>query len=111
MYEYKTVVKGVLKFIDEDLLPKMHGLNRWLFGTGAGIMAHKSENIFEELKHNPLIKALDLIEDSRIDVTCIYKELSKQAEHGPIHIEVPMLGTVSLDKTDVDKIYRYIIED
>jgi hypothetical protein len=111
MYEYRTVVNGILEFIDKDLLPKMSGLQKWLFGTGAGIMANKSEHLFEELKHNSLIKTLGLIEDSKVDVTCIYKELLKQAEHGAIHIEIPMLGTVTLDRSDVDKIYRYIIED
>ncbi len=111
MYSYHAVTEGVLKFVDHDLLPKMTGLQKWLFGTGAGIMANKSEKIFEDLKHNSLIKTLELIEDDKVNVTCIYKELLKQAEKGPIHIDIPMLGIVSLDRSDVEKIYRYIIED
>lgn len=111
MYDYKTVICGVVKFIDDDLLPKMHGLNKWLFGTASGIMASKSEKVFEELAHNPIIKALDIIKDSKIDVICIYEELYKQAQKGPIEIDIPMLGTIKLDRSDVDKMYRYIIED
>lgn len=111
MYEYRTVIEGITKFIDEDLLPKIHGLNKWLIGTAAGIMANKSEELFKELEHNTLIKSLGIMKDSKIDVSCIYKELVKQAEMGPIHIEIPMLGTVTLSRSDVDKMYRYIIED
>lgn len=112
MKHYKDVICGIVKFIDDDLLPKMHGLNRWLFGTGAGIMASKSEKLFEEFKHNQLIKTLDLMNDEgMVDVVCIYKELLRQADNGPVNIEVPMLGTITLDKSDVEKMYRYIMED
>ena len=111
MYSYDTVIHGVIKFIDEDLLPKMDGLKRWVFGTAAGIMAEKSRHIFDKLKHNELIKSLELIdENDHIDVACIYKELLKQAVHGPIEIDVPMLGVITLDKTDVEKLYRYILD-
>lgn len=111
MYESHQVIEGLTKFVDHELVPKMHGLNKWLFGTGAGIVASKSEKVFELIKDNGILKALDIIDSNKINVSCLYKELSKQAEHGPIDVEIPMIGTIKLDKTDVDKIYRYIIED
>ena len=111
MNNYHTVIEGFTKFVDNELLPKISGLNKWLIGTASGIMASKSEHIFKELKENALIKALDIMHDDMIDVTCIYKELIKQASHGPIHIEIPMLGTITLDHSDVEKLYSYIIED
>lgn len=111
MYEYKTVIDGVIRFIDEDLLPKIPGLNKWLIGTAAGIMANKSEELFKELEHNPLIKSLGIMKDSRIDISCIYKELVRQAEKGEIIIEIPMIGDIKLDHKDVEKLYMYIIED
>lgn len=111
MNNYHSVIAGITKFVDHELLPKISGLNKWLIGTASGIMASKGEHIFKELKENTLIKALDIIHDDMIDVACIYKELLKQASNGPIHIEVPMLGTLTLDHSDVEKLYRYIIED
>lgn len=111
MYNYDTVVRGITKFIDTELVPKMHGLQKWLFGTGAGIMASKSHNIFESLKQIEFLHTLEIIEGDKVNVECIYKEMIKQANQGPIDIELPMLGTVTLDKTDVEKMYRYILED
>lgn len=112
MKHYKEVIHGIVKFIDNDLLPKMNGLNKWIFGTGTGIMANKGDKLFEELKHNYLIKTLEIINDEgMVDVVCIYKELLQHAEHEPVNIEVPMLGTITLDKSDVEKMYRYIMED
>ncbi len=111
MYHYRSVIEGLTKFVDHELTPKMTGLNKWVFGTGAGIVANKGEHVFHALKDIPLLHTLELIEEENINVTCIYKELLRQAEKGPIHIEIPMIGTITLDKTDVEKMYRYIIED
>lgn len=111
MYHYKTVLHGLVKFVDEELVPKMNGLNKWLFGTGAGIIANKGEHVFHALKDIELLHTLELIDEEKINVTCIYKELLRQAEKGEIHIEIPMIGTIKLDHSDVEKMYRYILQD
>ena len=111
MYHYKQVIDGLVQFVDRELVTKMTGLNRWLFGTGAGIVGSKAEKVFHNLKEISLLQTLELIEDDNINIHCIYTELLKQAAHGPIHIEISMLGTITLDKTDVEKMYHYIIED
>lgn len=110
MYHYKTVIQGLAKFIDHELVPKMTGLNKWVFGTGAGIALDKAEKLFHSIKDCQLLHTLELIEEDKIDITCIYRELLSQAEKGPVRIEIPMLGTITLDKTDVEKLYRYIID-
>ena len=111
MYHYKQVIEGLVKFVDEELVKKMTGLNRWLIGTGAGIVGNKAEKVFHSLKDIGLLHTLELIDDDNVNIHCIYTELLKQAAHGPIHIEIPMLGTITLSKSDVEKMYRYIIED
>lgn len=110
MYHYREVIEGLVAYVDNELVPKMTGLNKWLFGTGAGIVASKGEHVFESLRHIELLHTLDLIEDERINVECIYKELLRQAEKGHIEIEIPMIGTIKLDKSDVEKLYRYILD-
>ena len=111
MYHYDTVLKGLVKFVDEELVTKMHGLNKWLFGTVAGIVASKGEHVFNSLKEIELLHTLDLIHEDKINVSCIYKELLRQAEKGEIEVEIPMIGSIKLNHSDVEKLYRYIIED
>lgn len=111
MYNYDTVIHGLVKFVDEELVPKMTGLNKWLFGTCAGIVASKGEHVFHALKDIELLHTLELIHEDQINVTCIYKELLRQAQKGEIHIDIPMIGTIKLNHQDVEKMYRYIIED
>lgn len=110
MYHYRQVIHGLVRFVDEELVPKMHGLNKWLFGTAAGIVASKGEHVFHALKDIGLMHTLDLIEGENMNVDCIYKELIRQAEKGEIIIEIPMIGDIKLDHKDVEKLYKFIIE-
>ena len=109
MYHYERVLNGIVRFIDEELLPKVDGLQRWVLGTGAGIAANKGMKIFHSLKENSLLKTLDIIDGDDVNVDLIYAELSKQATASPIVIDIPMVGTVKLNKNDVDRLYQIII--
>ena len=110
MYHYRQVIHGLVRFVDDELVPKMHGLNKWLFGTAAGIVASKGERVFHALREIELMHTLDIIEGENINVDCIYKELIRQAEKGEIVIEIPMIGDIKLDHKDVEKLYKFIIE-
>ena len=109
MYHYERVLNGLVKFIDDELLPKVDGLQRWVLGTGAGIAANKGAKIFHSLKDNSLLNTLDIVDGEQVNVDLIYEELSKQATASPIVIDIPMVGTIKLNKSDVDKIYHIIV--
>lgn len=109
MYNLNQVMTGLTKFIDNEILTKINGWQKWVIGTGLGIATTKMENIFNSLKHNELIKALDLIdENDHINVDVIYEELMKQAQKEPITIDLPMLGALTLKEQDVMSLYNYI---
>ena len=111
MVAYNQVVNGMTKYIDQEIINKIQGWQRWALGAGAGIMMTKGANIFNTLKANPIIKMLDVIdENDMIDIETIYAELRKQAEKGSATFEAPMIGTITLTKDDVDKLYRLIKE-
>lgn len=111
MVTYNQVVNGMSRYIDQEIVNKMQGWQRWALGAGAGIMMTKGTNIFNALKANPIIKMLDVIdENDMIDIDTIYTELRKQAEKGAATFDAPMIGTITLTKDDVDKLYRLITE-
>ena len=111
MVAYNQVVNGMTKYIDQEIINKIQGWQRWALGAGAGIMMTKGTNIFNTLKANAIIKMLDVIdENDMIDIDTIYKELRKQAEKGAVTFDAPMIGTITLTKDDVDKLYRFIKE-
>ena len=111
MVAYNQVVNGMTKYIDQEIINKIQGWQRWALGAGAGIMMTKGSNMFNALKANPIIKMLDVIdENDMIDIDTIYTELRKQAEKGAATFDAPMIGTITLTKDDVDKLYRLITE-
>jgi hypothetical protein len=111
MYNLGQVVGGITNYLDEEILTKIAGWQKWVIGAGLGVALNKSTNLFNTLKTNPMIKALDVIDkNDMIDVETLYKEIKKQARKGPITFNVPMIGNMTLNEGDVDKIYNNIKE-
>ena len=108
MYNYEQVINGLTKYIDHEIVNKVPGWKRWLLGSGIGIMLSNAEEVFNTLKDNEFVKMLNLIDDNKINVDIIYKELKKQAEKGSANIELPMIGSFILNTQDVDKLYDLI---
>jgi uncharacterized protein YfbU (UPF0304 family) len=112
MYDYVKVINGITKYVDVEIVEKINGWQKWVVGSGLGIALSNSTNIFNKLKENEIIKMLDIIDkEDKIDVDKIYKEMKKQAQKSAITFDVPMLGTLTLNEKDVDKIYEFIRED
>ena len=111
MVTYNQVVNGMTKYIDQEIINKIQGLPRWGLGAVSGIALSRGNNIFNTLKTNPIVKMLEVIdENDMIDIDTIYTEIRKQAEKSPATFNAPMIGTITLTKDDVDKLYRLIKE-
>lgn len=109
MYNYSQVINGLAKYIDEEIVSKIDGWQKWIIGAGLGMSLDKGVNIFNELKVNPMVKALGVIDkNDMIDVETLYHNVKKQAHNNPITFSVPMIGVMTLNELDVDKIYESI---
>lgn len=109
MYNLGQVVRGISEYLDNEIVYKISGWQRWVVGAGLGVSLNRSTEIFNELKKNEIVKTLGLIDnDDKIDVDTIYKELVKQAKKGAITFDLPMIGSITLNEKDVNKLYDYI---
>lgn len=110
MVAYTKLINGLSKYVDEEIVNKLTGYQKWVIGAGAGIMLNKATNVFNGIKNNPLIKSMEIInEKDEIDIELIYRELKKQAQKGAVTVEVPMAGALTLNEQDVDKLYSMIV--
>lgn len=102
---------GVGRYIEAEIISKIQGWQRWVIGAGASRALSRSTDIFNQIKDNGLIKMMGIIDDAtgQIDIDALHQEFAKQAEHGAITFHVPLVGALTLDKQDVDRIYQYII--
>jgi hypothetical protein len=53
---------------------------------------------------------LNVIDESNntINVTRLYEEIKKQAQKSAVDVNIPMVGTLTLNESDVEKLYSYI---
>ncbi len=108
MYNIEQVVNGITRYIDEDIISKTNGYQKWILGVGTGLIMNKSTELFNEIQKNPLIKSLGVIDGNEIDVDLLYREFKKQADKGSITFDIPLGGKLTLDTNDIDKIYECI---
>ena len=111
MVTIQAVQNGVIKYIDRELLPQIVGWKKWTFGAAASLWLSNLPTTYNQLRKIPFINSLGVIsENGQIDIDKIYREFARQAESGPVTISLPIVGEFTLNKTDVELIYRLILE-
>jgi hypothetical protein len=81
-----------------------------VFGAGSGLALSNLNNILAKWKDNEVVKMLGVIgEDGSVDVPRIYQEVKRQSVKGPITFNVPGMGSITINDSDVDKIYNMIM--
>lgn len=109
MINYEQVINGLVKFIDIEIVPKMSGFKRLAFGVGSGIVLRKSTEIYNNIKSNQMLHALDILDtNNNINVDLLKQEIENKMGNDKFDIDIPMIGVLSLDKSDLNKLYSYI---
>lgn len=109
MVSFNQIVQGLLKYIDAEILPKISGIQKWATGVAVSLAVNNSTQIFHNLKNNQYIKMLNIIDDhDQVNLDVLYAEFKKQAQKGPIVVDVPMVGSFTFNEMDVNKLYSYI---
>lgn len=103
------VKAGAAAYIEQEIISKIGGWQKWVAGAAVSMALNRADAIFETLRQNPAVQLLGIIDgDGNIDVDTLYTEFKKQAQRGPISFDVPMIGKLTLNEGDVDKIYQSI---
>ena len=101
---------GIERYLDTEILAKIPGWQKWVLGAAASRMLSRSGEIFNTLKSNPVVAAMGVIdEQDQIDIDAIYREFSKQAQRGAITFDIPLMGALTVNSGDIDRLYNYII--
>lgn len=110
MVDYDKFMNGTEMYVENEILKKINGYQKWLVGTMVGIAMKRIDDIFDEFADNGLVQMLKIIdENDMIDDDVIHEELKKQAHGNPITIELPLgMGRLTMNENDVDKWHEYI---
>lgn len=110
MVTLTQVQQGLTRYVDTELMPKISGWQKWVFGATVSVSLSKISNIFNALKNNSFVKMLEVIdENGNVDIDTIYREFHKQAQSGAITFDIPVINMpLTLNSGDVDKIYHFV---
>lgn len=113
MVSVDKIEKGIAGYLDAELMPQFKGgsIEKVIAGTTVSLALRKTGAMIDSFKDNPAIKALGIMNsDGDVDIDAIAEELKKNIDKNGVKIDVPMLGTMTFHKDDVDKLYKYIME-
>lgn len=109
MVSIDRVQNGVARYLDAELVPKMNGLNKWVFSAIATAYIADAPKLMDRIKGSALLAPLELIDVAgNVDIDKVYANLKPAAEKCPAPINVPGIGTITLTAADVDALYNYI---
>ena len=109
MVSIDRVQSGVSRYLDNEVVPKMSGANRWIFSAAAYVA--EAPKLVKKLNENKALAALNLVDEAgNVDVEKIYQYIKPAAEKGPAPITLPIIGTLTFTAADVDSLYAYIMQ-
>ena len=112
MVSIDRIEKGVAKYLDAELVPKLPE-NSWKqFGVGviSGLVAKRGGAVLEAYKHHSALKAFGVVDDAGMFDMELLRDIAKERipESG-LAVDVPFVGTLKLYRADVDKLYGHIM--
>lgn len=113
MVSVNKIERGVAKYVDTEIMPHLdaNGVEKVVIGTAVSLLIRRSGAIIGEYKNNKLVKMLGVIDnDGNIDIDMLSEELKKNVSKEGIKVDVPIIGTMTFHKSDIDKLYGYITE-
>lgn len=110
MVTMTQVKNGVVRYIDNDILPHLTGLRKIGLGAYSALAANNMVAMMAKYKNHPAIAILDVVDESdNVDIDKLYQAVSASFPEGQKQsIMIPMIGELLVDKSDLEKLYQYI---
>lgn len=105
MVATEKIRAGITRYLDSEIMPRMPAFKAVAFGTAAALYLRRLPEICSKIPASMGITN----ESGYIDIEVIHEELHNRMTH-PVDIDVPMIGRITIDRDEIDKIYRYIME-
>lgn len=112
MVSVNKIEQGLANYIDAELMPQVgrNGLEKVLIGTTVSLFIRRSGSIIESYKDNKMVRMLGIMdEDGNVDVDTLVEELKKNISKDGVKVELPVIGTLTFHKEDIDKLYDYVM--
>ena len=108
--QINQIKTGVSRYIDNEIISQMtDSKSRWITG---GLAALAVNNLGETVKHyeqDPFVAMLGVMKDGDVDIDAVYQAFAPRMVD-KVSFALPVLGKLTFDRQDLDKLMRYIKE-
>lgn len=107
MVSINQLRNGFVKYAETDLISGQTGLTRAVVKGVVNLYASRAEEIIKALSEIQAIKMLKIVDGNMVDVEALYNAFAPEVQ-GKIEIEIPLIGTMSFDREELDKLMSRI---
>ena len=110
MVTMQQVKNGLVKYIDTDVLPHLTGIKKLGLGVYTALAANNVVGLMEKYREHPAVTMLDVIDaEGNVDIDKLYQAVLPQFANGEKQtISIPLIGDMTVDRSDLEKLYCYI---
>lgn len=111
MVTLQQIQRGLCKYIDTELLSQMSGLKKIGLGAYMALASNNLATLAANYIEHPAVKVLEITDpQGNVDIDKVYNVITPMFDAGAKHsVNLPIIGPVIIDRTDVDKLHRYIV--
>lgn len=113
MVTIEQIQRGMVRFIDTEVIPRLSGMEKLVVGGGAGLITAKLPAVIAGYADNKLVSALGLYdaEDGEVDLDALYNAMKPYITADPIPVTVPFVGIkLKFTQREIEMLYKYIKE-
>lgn len=93
---------GLSNYIDREILIKLPQWKAVALGTAAALCIKQIPDMMKSIPDS-----MGIVKDGCIDVDAVAEELKKRMDN-PVQIDIPVIGTMTIDRAEVDRMLDYM---
>ena len=109
MIDIAHVRDGMVEYISDNVITHLPVQQQLLAGMILGVARSRADGIISELAKHPAVKMLGVMDGQKIDIDVLYQAAKEQMQKiGKLSLDIPMIGSLTFDESDLDTLYRSI---
>lgn len=112
MYNYDTVIEGIVAYVKREVLPSLPDYAKVLGGAALLHNVSRISEILRTMGNTSILGTLDVVtQDGNVDVDTWSRDLRNSMNefcNGKLEIKLPLLSPLIFNTNDVETLSRYM---
>lgn len=107
MVSTSRIRDGLVRYVDNEVLPHMTGVRKVAMGTYVALAADRLDGEMQKYIHHPAIEMLGIANDDGVDVDKLMTTLADRFNEKQT-LTIPLMGDFTFERRDIEKLREYI---